>query len=48
MWYNLAGANGQELALKNRDNIAKVMTAEQIAVAQKRASACLANNYKNC
>ena len=37
MWYNLAAAKGAENAGKNRDSIAKEMTSEQIAEAQKMA-----------
>ena len=36
-FYNLAGANGYEDARKARDNLAAMMTAEQIAEAQRRA-----------
>jgi hypothetical protein len=37
-WYNLAAANGDEPALECRDIVAGVMTASQIAEAQKLAS----------
>ena len=36
-WYNLAGANGLEDARENRDIVAKQMTPEQIAEAQRLA-----------
>ena len=48
MWYNVAAANGFDSAVMDRDKVAKLMTAEQIAEAQKRASACVDSNYKNC
>jgi TPR repeat protein len=34
-WLNVASANGDDLASKNRDFLAKRMTPEQIAEAQK-------------
>ncbi len=37
MWYNLAGAQGLEQAVKNRDNVAERMMLAQIAEAQKLA-----------
>jgi hypothetical protein len=37
MWFNLAGAQGNEDAIRNRDNIAKAMTPDQIAEAQRLA-----------
>lgn len=48
MWYNVAAANGFDSAVMGRDKVAKLMTAEQIAEAQKRASACVDSGYKNC
>jgi TPR repeat protein len=36
-WYNLAAAQGEKIASNNRDSIAKEMTPEQIAEAQKLA-----------
>jgi len=47
-WYNLAAAQGLDLAFKLRNDIAKKMTPQQIAEAQKLARECLARNYKNC
>jgi len=37
MWFNLAGAGGDSGVIKNRDIIARKMTPEQIAEAQRRA-----------
>lgn len=37
-WFNLAGSTGNATAIKNRDAIARRMTAAQIAEAQKSAS----------
>ena len=48
MWFNLAAVNGDSLAVKNRDLVAKMMTPQQIAEAQKLARECQARNFKNC
>jgi hypothetical protein len=37
MWFNLAGASGEASGIENRDTVARKMTAEQIAEAQRRA-----------
>ena len=37
VWYNLAGARGDEQARENRDRIAQKMTRDQIAEAQRLA-----------
>ena len=48
LWFNLAASNGLEKGAESRDDIAKSMTTEQIAEAQKRASECFAKDYKGC
>ena len=48
MWWNLAAVTGNADAVKNRDMIAKQMTPQQIAEAQKLARECQARNFKNC
>ena len=48
MWYNLAAVKGDADAVKSRDIIAKKMTTQQIAEAQKLARECQARNFKNC
>ena len=48
MWMNIAASNGRDEAVKNRDIIAKDMTASQIAEAQKLARECVRKNYKGC
>ena len=35
MWYSLSAANGDKFAVKSRNNVAKRMTPDQIAKAQK-------------
>ena len=48
MWWNLAAAQGNANAVKNRDIVAKKMSTQQIVEAQKLARECQARNYKNC
>jgi len=48
VWFNLAATKSDKDAVKERNNIAKKMTQQQIAEAQKLARECLARNYKNC
>jgi hypothetical protein len=35
MWYNLAAAQGADVAAKDRDRVAAKMTSDQIAEAQR-------------
>ena len=48
LWWNLAAANGNETAAKNRDLVVELMSAIQIAEAQKLARECVAKDYKGC
>ena len=48
MWMQIAEASGYENASKNRNIVAKQMTATQIEKAQKLASECIAKKYKGC
>ena len=48
MWANLGAANGSEIAAEGRDFVAKKMTPQAIEQAQKMASECMSNDYKNC
>ena len=48
MWWNLAATKGDADSAKNRDIVAKKMTTQQIAEAQKLARECQARDYKNC
>ena len=47
-WYHLSTANGFTGAVKNRDILAKKMTPQQIADAQKLARDCQARQFKGC
>ena len=48
MWYNIAASNGSEDSSKWRDDIAKNMTAAEIAKAQELARECVKKLYKGC
>ena len=48
MWFNLAALKGNAKAVQNRDIIAKLMTPQQTAEAQKLARECQARNFKGC
>jgi len=48
MWFNIAASNGDADTVKNRDIIAKQMTAADISKAQGLARACVAKKYKGC
>ena len=48
MWWNIAASNGDEDSSKSRNQVAEIMTTEQIAEAQKLARECVAKNYKGC
>ena len=48
MWWNIAASNGDKESSKWRDEIAKKMTAAEIAKAQELARECVKKNYKGC
>ena len=48
MWSNIAAANGGKAAAKNREEIAKTMTPEDISKAQAMARVCMNSNYEKC
>ena len=48
MWSNIAAAGGDTDAIKIRDELATMITKEQIAEAQAMARKCEASNYKQC
>ena len=48
MWFNLAAVKGDAVAVMNRGFVAKKMTSQQIAEAQKLAHECQARNFKGC
>ena len=48
MWYDIASANGLNLAAKSRDIISKQMTPSQIEKAQELTRQCIEKEYKDC
>ena len=48
MWFNIAGANGNEEARRRRDNLEPDMTGAQISRATELARACMDSGYQVC
>ncbi len=48
MWYSIAADEGDEDGPYDRDRIAGLLTAEQIAQAQEMARRCMESNYSQC
>ena len=48
MWFNLAAGKGAVNGVQSRDIMAKILTPEQMAEAQKLARECHARNFKGC
>ena len=48
VWFNLAAIWGSAEAASNRETVAKRMSAQQVAEAQKIARECRQRNYKGC
>ena len=52
MWFNVAAAHStgdlQKLAANNREKVARRMTPAQVAEAQRLASRCQAQQFKDC
>jgi TPR repeat protein len=47
-WFNISAANGQGYGSRERDEIEKSMTHEQIAEALALARRCMASDYQDC
>jgi TPR repeat protein len=47
-WFNLGAASGNANSVQGRDIVAKLMTPQQIADAQKLARDCQARQFKGC
>ena len=48
MWFNIAAVTEDELAAENREDLAKLMTSEDISKAQAMARVCIDSNYEKC
>jgi hypothetical protein len=48
MWWNIAGANGDEKARKIRQDIENKMTPADISEAVNSARTCMSSDYQNC
>ena len=48
MWLNIAASSGDADAVRNRDSLAKEMTAADMSKAQELARACVAKKFKGC
>ena len=48
MWFNLAAAQGHEKAIKYRDDLATVLTTQQITQAQNLARTCQSSKFTKC
>lgn len=48
MWFNIAGANGDDLGHGDRNSVARLMTPADVSEAQRRARVCIESNYQDC
>ena len=48
MWYNISAANGNDLGVANRDDVAEQMTPAAIEKAQTMARECMNSGYTKC
>jgi len=48
MWFSIAASMGNKLALKNKDEIAKTMSSDDIDKAQAMVRECMDRDHKNC
>ena len=46
--WEIASSGGHKSAGRNRDSVAKTLTAKQLAETQRLARECFKNEYKNC
>jgi hypothetical protein len=47
-WYNIAAVDGCSIFCAYRDGVSKKMTPAQVEKAQKAASRCIKQKFKNC
>jgi len=48
MWLNIAAVDGGENRIKNRDTMARTMSAQQVEQAQRWARECMSSNFTKC
>lgn len=48
MWYDVAAAQGNEEAKKDRDNVAKELNPQQLAAAREKAQKCKVSKFAQC
>ncbi|MDC0361276.1 hypothetical protein OAN80_05895, partial [Alphaproteobacteria bacterium] len=48
MWFEIAAKQGDKIGAKNRDFLAKTMTAALLLDAKELARECIRKNYKGC
>ena len=48
MWFNIASANGSDLAKRKRDSVAETLTSSALSDAQQRAHRCMVSSYRDC
>ena len=48
IWFNIAGANGDESVRERRENMERDMTRAEISRATSLARACMASDYQDC
>ena len=48
MWHDIAATNGNDLATKNRNIVAGIMTPAQVSEAERLSRECLESNYRDC
>ena len=48
MWFNIAAVGGDSDSAKNRDVLARTMTAQQIEQAQRMARECMNSDFTKC
>jgi len=48
MWLNISASNGTTEGALLRDDVQRLMSKEEITIAQKLARECVAKGYKDC
>ena len=48
MWFNIAAADGDSEGAKYRDELTRMLTAQQVELAQRMARECMNSNFTKC